>query len=137
MWIWEPCETRVAEAIGEQEFSQRILKKVYTLMGKKKEKPGREDMRDGRTGRQWNFKKKSRERGMANRIFKVASLNCHKLGKGVERSAGNSNVKRVTNAYERLCWSRRGKGYLEKMLTSCLREEQFREQLKEICYYPE
>ena len=40
-------------------------------MGKKKEKPGREDMRDGRTGRQWNFKKKSRERGMANRIFKV------------------------------------------------------------------
>lgn len=38
-------------------------------------------------------KKKSRERGMANRIFKVASLNCHKLGKDVERSAGNSNVK--------------------------------------------
>lgn len=44
----------MVEAIGEEEFSQRILKKVYTLMGKKKEKPGREDMRDGRTGRQWN-----------------------------------------------------------------------------------
>lgn len=46
-------------------------------------------------------KKKSRERGMANRIFKMASLNCHKLGKDVERSAGNSNVE--GNTCERLC----------------------------------
>lgn len=38
-------------------------------------------------------KKKSRERGMANRIFKMASLSCHKLGKDLRRSAGNSNVK--------------------------------------------
>lgn len=29
------------------------------------------------------IKKKSREKGMANRIFKMASLSCHKLGKDV------------------------------------------------------
>lgn len=53
VYIWESCEMRGADATEEEEFLQRILKRVNTFMGKEKEKPERGDikMRDGRTER--------------------------------------------------------------------------------------